>query len=195
MGIKETRKQIDNPLINIAAPPRKVPGMGTKFKLLSKRNFLILGLSGALSACSQYLPEGSTDPEFLTRDIIMGKINGTRVANGLKPLAYNPVLASVAKTQVNLMAERDEISHEMGGTLRERVSAVGYRGAVGENLAGGQDTLEAAIKGWLESTPHRTTLLSSKFTEFGLAAAKGGGEYGTYWAMVFGSSFEAWLPN
>ncbi|MCF6326444.1 MAG: CAP domain-containing protein [Devosiaceae bacterium] len=162
-------------------------------RLLTKRNFLILGLGGTLSACSQYLPEGSTSPVFLSREIIMTKINATRAANGVKALAYNPVLEKAAQIHVRLMAQKGELSHELGGTLRERVTAVGYQGAVGENLAGGQDTLEDAIKGWLESRPHRNTLLNPKFTEFGFAVAEGGGEYEIYWAMIFGSSFEAWL--
>jgi len=161
--------------------------------LFSRRNFLILGLSSALGACSQYLPEGNTGPEFLSQKIIMAKINNTRAASGLLPLSYNGILAQAAQNQAQLMATRGELSHELGGTLRERVNAVGYQGAVGENLAGGQQTLEGAIKDWLESGPHRRTLLSSRFTEFGLAVARGGGEYEIYWAMVFGGSYEAWL--
>ncbi|VAW23722.1 hypothetical protein MNBD_ALPHA11-1480 [hydrothermal vent metagenome] len=164
-----------------------------KSKLLTKRNFLILGLGSTLSACSQYLPEGRTSPVMLSREIIMTKINATRAANGRVPLAYNPVLAKAAQTHAELMAQKGELSHELGGTLRERVTAAGYSGAVGENLAGGQDTLEDAIKGWLESRPHRNTLLNPKFNEFGFGVAEGGGEYEIYWAMIFGGSFEAWL--
>ncbi len=166
-----------------------------KSKLITKRNFLILGLGGALGACSQYLPEGRTSPTMLSREIIMAKINATRIANGVDPLAYNPVLARAAQNQARLMAEKGELSHELGGTLRERVTAVGYQGAVGENLAGGQDTLEDAIRGWLESRPHRNTLLNPKFTEFGLSVAQGNGEYEIYWAMIFGGSFEAWQQS
>ncbi len=162
-------------------------------KLLTKRNFLILGLGSTLSACSQYLPEGRTSPVMLSREIIIAKINATRAANGVKPLSYNPVLGRAAQIHAELMAKKGELSHELGGTLRERVTAVGYEGAVGENLAGGQDTLEDAIKGWLESRPHRNTLLNPKFTEFGFAVAEGGGVYEIYWAMIFGGSFEAWL--
>jgi len=161
-------------------------------RLLTKRNFLILGLGSTLSACSQYLPEGRTSPVMLSRAVVVEKINATRTANGRNPLAYNPVLAKAAQTHADLMAKKGEVSHELGGTLRERVTAVGYQAAVGENLAGGQDTLEDAIKGWLESGPHRRTLLSPKFTEFGFGVAEGGGEYEIYWAMIFGGSFEAW---
>ena len=65
---------------------------------------------------------------------------------------------------------------------------------LGENLAGGQSTLQQAIDGWLNSSGHRDTLLSTRFVEFGLAAGTvpGKSRYGTYWAMIAGGPFEAW---
>ena len=94
------------------------------------------------------------------------------------------------------MASKDQLSHDLGVTLRQRVTAAGYDGAVGENVAGGQATLEAAIQGWLNSPKHKDTLLSTRFTEFGLAVAYVGGgrksRYGVYWAFIAGGSFEAW---
>ncbi len=161
-------------------------------QLLSRRSFLIATASLSLGACSQYIPEGATAPTGLSQATIMAKINGTRAANGRAPLRYNATLAKAATTHARLMASRGELSHSLGGSLRERVTAAGYQGAVGENLAGGQRTLELAIKGWLESPSHRSTLLSDKFTEFGLAVARGGGTHKIYWAMVLGGSFAAW---
>lgn len=161
-------------------------------KLLSRRNFLIATAGFSFASCSQYIPEGASDPVGLSQATIMSKINGTRAANGRTPLRYNATLAKAATTHAALMASRGELSHSLGGSLRERVTAAGYRGAVGENLAGGQRTLELAIKGWLESPAHRSTLLSDRFTEFGLAVARGGGTHKIYWAMVLGGSFAAW---
>jgi len=160
---------------------------------ISRRAILGLSLLTLVSACSQYLPEGNTSPAELTRDLIMAKINGVRAANGRKPLIYNDKLALAAKTQAELMAASGEFSHTIGGTLRERVTAAGYQGAVGENLAQGQSTLEGAIAGWLDSARHRSTLLSPKFSEFGLAVATGKGRHDVYWAMIFGGDFAAWL--
>jgi uncharacterized protein YkwD len=94
------------------------------------------------------------------------------------------------------MANRDKLSHDLGVTLRERVTKAGYEGAVGENVAGGQLTLEEAIQGWMNSPGHRSTLLSDKFTEFGLAVAAvppgKQSRYGIYWAFIAGGSFDAW---
>ena len=80
---------------------------------------------------------------------------------------------------------------------RARTNQAGYVGAIGENLAGGQSTLEGAIDGWLNSPGHRATLLSDKFTEFGLAeahtAADRKSRYGTYWCFIAGGPFSAWI--
>lgn len=174
--------------------------MGTASKsanlVMSRRGLLLGGtaiaLSPLLAACSSYVPEGRTTAQQLSRATILSKINGTRAANGRDPLSYNETLARAATTHARLMASRGQLSHTLGGSLRERVTAAGYRGAVGENLAGGQSTLEGAIAGWLASSGHRSTLLSSRFTEFGLAVATGGGEHSIYWAMILGGGFEAW---
>ncbi|MEO5806689.1 CAP domain-containing protein [Devosia sp.] len=165
---------------------------------LSRRSFIVLGAAGVLSACSgtipRFIPQPDNRPEALTRDQILLEINAVRQANGAPPWTYNVALEAAARSQANLMARKDELSHNLGVTLRQRVTDAGYIGAVGENLAGGQKTLEQAIDGWMHSSGHRSTLLSPKFVEFGLAVARVGhkSRYGIYWAMIAGGSFEAW---
>jgi uncharacterized protein YkwD len=163
---------------------------------LSRRAVLCLGASGLLAACTPVGISGATSPQELSRQTIMAAINGVRRANGRKPLAYDGRLEAAARRQAELMAARDTLSHDLGVTLRQRVSDAGYQGAVGENVAAGHKTLEQAIEGWLASPGHRSTLLSDRFTEFGLAAARVGqgrsSRYGTYWAFIAGGSFEAW---
>jgi len=163
----------------------------------SRRSLLILG-SAFLAGCSAAIPPapGATGPTQLTQTAIMAAINETRKRNGAPPLRYNSHLEAAARSQANLMASKDQLSHDLGVTLRERVTTAGYDGAVGENVAGGQQTLEQAIQGWLNSPGHRATLLSTKFVEFGLAVAKvppgHKSRYGTYWAFIAGGPFEAW---
>lgn len=166
--------------------------------LLSRRGFLVLSAAGLLSGCSAIGPRpgAATSPAQLTADTIIATVNGVRTANGRPPLAYNSKLEAAARSQANLMARNDQLSHDLGVTLRQRVTEAGYEGAVGENVAGGQRTLEQAIQGWLDSPRHRETLLSTRFTEFGLAAASVDSgrksRYGTYWAFVAGGDFAAW---
>ena len=164
---------------------------------LTRRYFVAFGAAALLSGCTAAMvPSGSTAPRELSQSAILAAINGTRAKNGKPPLKYNAKLESAARSQANLMAQKDTLSHDLGVTLRQRVTNAGYEGAVGENVAGGQKTIEQAIQGWLNSPAHRNTLLSTRFTEFGLAVAAVGpgrkSRYGTYWAFIAGGSFDAW---
>lgn len=163
---------------------------------LTRRGFLVLGATAALAACSTTIPvlpkAAASTPENLTDDEILTAINAVRAANGAPAWAYNPRLEDAARSQARLMAQKNTLSHNLGTTLRERVTAAGYLGAVGENVAKGYTNLQGAIEGWMNSSGHRSTLLSPKFTEFGLAVARGpGGKL--YWAMIAGGSFQAWI--
>lgn len=163
---------------------------------LTRRSFIILGAASLTASCSSYVPSTTTGPGSLSVATITRAINEVRRQNGAKAIAYSATLANAARTQANLMATKDELSHNLGPTLRERVTAAGFKGAVGENVAGGHKTLEAAIQGWLDSPRHRNTLLTNRFTQFGLAVARvpsgRKSRYGVYWALVMGGSFDAW---
>jgi uncharacterized protein YkwD len=162
---------------------------------LPRRSFLLLGVSAALAACSTtipVLPKAASSPENLSDAEIMLAINAVRRANGAAPWTYNIALENAARSQARLMASKDTMSHNLGVTLRERVTAAGYIGAVGENVAKGYKDLPGAIQGWMESAGHRSTLLNGKFVEFGLAAARSKSGK-VYWAMIAGGSFAPWL--
>lgn len=166
---------------------------------LSRRHVLAAGAAFLTASCTTMRPPppGETLPADLSPAVAARVVNEVRRANGNLPaLSYNARLAAAALEQARAMAARDQVSHELGTTLRERVSRAGYVGAVGENLAGGQPTLEGAIAGWLDSPGHRSTLLSTRFVEFGLAAAEApagrNARFRTYWALVAGGEFAAW---
>lgn len=165
------------------------------------RRVLVLGIAFLLSACASVgptiVPRSSTPPPQLSQASILSAINEARRANGgHKAMTYNGKLEAACKIQVGLMVQRDQLAHDVGMKLRARTDQAGYIGAVGENLAGGQQTLEGAIEGWLNSPGHRATLLSDKFVEFGLAVARvpagRQSRYGIYWCFIAGGPFEAW---
>ena len=167
------------------------------------RRALILTCAVLLSACASTGPTiaprsiASVPPPQLTQDTILAAINKARRDNGgHKPWTYNAALEGACRTQLGLMVEKDQLAHDLGIRLRDRVTAAGYIGAVGENLAGGQKSIEQAIEGWLNSPGHRATLLNDKFVEFGLAVAPVPAErnsrYGIYWCMIAGGPYEAW---
>lgn len=162
----------------------------------TRRAALVLAASSLLSACASTIPplpaKVSDRPEDLTRDQIVATVNAVRRANGAGNWRYNPQLEAAARSQARLMASKDTLSHDLGVTLRQRVSEAGYLLAVGENVAKGYKTLPAAIEGWLASQGHRNTLLSNRFTEFGLAFARtNSGKL--YWALIAGGPYEAWV--
>lgn len=162
----------------------------------TRRAALVLASASLLSACASTIPplpaKVSDRPEDLTRDQIVATVNAVRRANGAGSWRYNPQLEAAARSQARLMASKDTLSHDLGVTLRQRVSEAGYLLAVGENVAKGYKTLPTAIEGWLASQGHRNTLLSNRFTEFGLAFARtNSGKL--YWALIAGGPYEAWV--
>ncbi|MEO6395985.1 MAG: CAP domain-containing protein [Devosia sp.] len=173
--------------------------------LSTRRGFLLAGSAALLSACSpgaisSIAPSTATTPQMLTRDGVVAAINAARQANGgHPPLRYNVQLEQAARSQAKLMASKGQLEHNLGVTLRQRVTAAGYFTAVGENIAGGQQTLEQAILGWLNSPGHRATLLSDKFVEFGLAveSVHSGvkSRYGIYWCFIAGGPVENWIEE
>jgi uncharacterized protein YkwD len=170
---------------------------------ITRRAFLFVGAGATLSACASIgittnVPVGHTTPQQLSPDTILAAINEARRINGNhRPMAYSMALETAARSQANLMAQKDSLAHNLGVTLRERVRAAGYIGAVGENIAGGQTSLQQAIEGWLNSPGHRATLLSDRFVEFGLAQAHTAtsvkSRYGNYWCFIAGGPVSAWL--
>lgn len=166
--------------------------------IFTRRAFIALGSASVLSACAATIPAMpaavSNRPEDLSREQITEAINAVRKANGAPPWRYNPQLETAARAQARLMANKDKLSHDLGVTLRQRVTEAGYMGAVGENVGKGYTTLPDVIEGWLASQGHRNTLLSPKFVEFGLAMARTqNGKL--YWGLIAGGSFDAWrLP-
>ncbi|WP_374622227.1 CAP domain-containing protein [Devosia sp.] len=168
---------------------------------LSRRGLFALALMPVLAACSSTVvpmpgPGAGLSPPQLTQGAILAAINGTRARYGKPPLRYNTQLESAARVQARLMASKDQLSHDLGLSLHRRVVDSGFVGASGENVAGGQRTLEQAIAGWLNSKGHRETLLSTRFEEFGLAVAAvpagKNSRYGIYWAFIAGGPYSAW---
>ena len=165
--------------------------------MMDRRLFLAGGLAASvLSSCSSFVPEGATTPATSSRTVVLAKLNEVRAANGIRPLTYDTRLEAAARRQAELMAEQDSIAHELGESLRSRVSAAGYHEAVGENLAGGQKTLEKAIAGWLDSPSHRGTMLNPKFTEVGFAViSKPDTKWKVFWATIYGGETERFLAE
>lgn len=106
------------------------------------------------------------------------------------PLRLNTALYRTANAYANDLATHSYFSHtdRDGNRIDYRVSRSGYPWlSVGENLAAGQATPEAAVQGWLNSAGHCASIMSPVFEEMGVAVAVNTkSSQGVYWVQVFG---------
>src|SRR6185312_3429867 len=110
-------------------------------------------------------------------------LNQQRAANGIGPLVENAALSTASAGYSQRMVAQGFFGHESpdGGTLVQRLTAVGYLGddaawVVGENIGWGQASLATArsmVNAWMNSPGHRENLLSGDYTEVGLGLALG----------------------
>jgi uncharacterized protein YkwD len=113
--------------------------------------------------------------------------NAERAAHGCPALAADDRLATAARAHSADMAARNYFDHvsQDGRTFVDRVKAAGYPAPGAENIAAGQRTAEAVVKGWMDSPGHRANILNCKLKALGAGMALGG-SYGRYWTQNFG---------
>jgi uncharacterized protein YkwD len=123
-------------------------------------------------------------------------VNWARAQDRRGRLARRPSLQRAAALKGERVASCGQFSHTpCGSTLTAAVEAAGYRYAMfGENLfAGtwGQISARDVVSAWLQSPPHRHTLLMPGFRDLGVAPVRAGGLLGgtdaVVWTATFGS--------
>jgi uncharacterized protein YkwD len=116
---------------------------------------------------------------------------GNAVFAAAGPLRLNEKLSRAAAVHSDDMAARGFFSHDGsdGSSVLTRATRVGYNGrSVGENIASGQSTPEAAVDGWIRSPPHCANLMQPGFTEMGVAfRVNRSSPMGIYWTQVLGA--------
>lgn len=115
--------------------------------------------------------------------------NIQRVNSGsLPPLVENAKLNSAASRKVQDMFNRQYFEHVSpdGKNVGDLVEATGYEYiAVGENLAlGNYKNDQELVQAWMDSLGHRANILSTKFTEIGVAVGRGLFEGKQTWLAV-----------
>lgn len=155
---------------------------------------VVLVLVGALLAVAA--PAGSTTVDDRLNEteverLIAEAANERRTANGLDPVAYDPALAEAAEFHSRDMHDRDYFAHEGpgGAGLADRYDRFGIDCPGGENIyftrAGGLATTERVlaehvVREWMDSPPHRETLLTERYTRQGIGVVVAdGGVYAT----------------
>lgn len=101
--------------------------------------------------------------------------NAQRAVSGLESLAWDPVLAGLARDHAEDMARRGEMDH---AGFEERFRASGYRLCV-ENVARSQADAPTLVRLWMDSPGHKANLLRP---ELRLAGAARSGLYAVWLA-------------
>ncbi|AYQ29953.1 MULTISPECIES: CAP domain-containing protein [unclassified Polaromonas] len=107
------------------------------------------------------------------------------------PLRLNDTLQSVASGHAAEMARYSYFSHtgRDGSNVDGRATEAGYPWRnIGENIAAGQTTADAAVQGWIKSPGHCANIMSPAYSEMGVAfVVSQQSSAGIYWAQVFGA--------
>jgi uncharacterized protein YkwD len=121
-------------------------------------------------------------------------VNQARAAAGLAPYTRASELDASARRHSLDMATTGNFSHygTDGSTPAQRANAAGYDSTyVGENIAGGQATAQAAMDTWMNEPPpagHRAAILDANYKEIGISVEYHAGTvYGYYWTQDFGA--------
>ena len=119
------------------------------------------------------------------------------------PLTWNHELYASALEHSTDLAQSDTFSHLGSGTesditgngtpskFQDRITANGYANyyTVGENIAGGQKTLDEVMEAWLNSPEHCVNIMKDSYSEVGIAVVLNeDSTYGIYWTQNFGST-------
>lgn len=133
----------------------------------------------------QVLTVPTTDASVLSYEKeVVRLVNAIRVQNGLPALTYNWELSRVARYKSQDMKDNRYFSHTspVYGTPFQMIKDFGitYRSA-GENIARGQNSPQAVVNAWMNSSGHRANILNASFTQIGVGYVADG----NYWTQMF----------
>jgi len=114
-------------------------------------------------------------------------LNDERAQGGIRAVAQNAILTSVAQDHAEDMIARDYLSHTdpEGGRAGDRARAAGYDwDFVAENIAQGFATDDAVMAAWMGSPSHRDNILDPRADEFGI------GLEGSTWVLLLGHEYQ-----
>jgi uncharacterized protein YkwD len=186
-------------IASAAAPSRLLAPALVAASILT---FLLAGRAdGAESAWSAYLaPAGAcraaddaTAPVTDQARAVACLVNWARRQDHRSRLLRRTALTRAAELKGQSVASCGQFSHTPCGTaVTSGVNASGYRYATfGENLfaATGSVTPRQVVNAWLQSPPHRATMLSGRFRHLGAAPVRASGLLGGADAVVWTATF------
>jgi len=124
---------------------------------------------------------------------VLRLVNDHRVSKGLSALTDSPALRATARAHSQHMAMHPFFGHASpeGLSAGDRLGLNGIAwGSVGENIAAGYETPQAAFDAWMGSPEHRTNIESIQWTHAGAGYALDGAPseefpHGHFWTLDF----------
>ncbi len=106
-------------------------------------------------------------------------------------LTWNCQLELSSRRHANDMGSNNFHDHmsSNGQSMSDRINATGYEYMrIAENIAAGQNSVDAVMQGWINSPGHCANIMNPKLTEVGAATVYyENTDYGRYWTQNFGT--------
>jgi uncharacterized protein YkwD len=117
----------------------------------------------------------SAKADRISREVVK-RLNVERAKHGLHALKLNRRLERAARRQSGWMGSRRSLAHGAGGSGKTRLSRLCARlkaKTVGETIGwirhrAARKQAEAIVRWWMNSPPHRHTLMSPTFNKIGV---------------------------
>jgi len=159
-----------------------IPHEGNEYRphSLREESALMFGAAAVLlfagALLNTYLVTKTNFYAAIVPSVLADFANDDRANLSVVPLQWNPILAEAARGKAEDMAQKGYFAHTSpeGVTPWQwfRKAGYSYRYA-GENLAVYFSDSWDVHKAWMDSAGHRANIVNGKFTEIGIAAAKG----------------------
>jgi uncharacterized protein YkwD len=128
--------------------------------------------------------------------LVINLINADRVKAGLVPLRSHWDLASISGYRASKMAQKNVMSHSVGGSLGAQLNGRGvvwyrYGEAIAYTTKSWATTAARELhRVWMASAPHRALLMSSKFNYVGVGLALRSSNSRTFGSVVLSESLD-----
>jgi uncharacterized protein YkwD len=160
------------------------------FTRRSALRFTALALAAGAASCATQAPQVYNAPGNDQTAAALPLVNALRAKNGLPALAIDPAAKAAALYQAKRMASLKKMAHFIGfgDDFGRRVKASGVKLPAAENIAEGQQTVDAVVNAWIHS-PHHLENMLGHYTGIGVALARDPSSNNLpYWSMVLSSN-------
>ncbi len=192
--VKDVAKDYFIPHADNAYKPQILSGRSVAFVIM-----IALVAESAFVFGAKYILPQSKLFGIIEVNALIDETNASRVTNGLPDLQVSPLLQAAAQAKANDEATKGYFAHTspQGLTPWYWFEQAGYDfDYAGENLAVNFSDSQDVTNAWMNSPEHRANILSTDYTQIGIATAQGvyQGEPTTFVVEEFGTPAPAAAP-